>query len=164
MKTAVDTNVLLDILTGDPSFAASSRQTLSKALSSGPVVICQVVFAELAAGFADPKQPVEFLFDLQIRIEAPSHEAILGAAAAWRDYALRRGNDVQCPNCGHRASVSCPACHARLVWRQHVIADFLVGGHAEHQADQLLTRDRGYYRTYFKSLRLVDSGETRPKG
>ena len=156
MKTAVDANVLFDLLAGDPPFAASSRQALADALSAGPVVICQVVYAELAAGFANPKEAIQFLRDLQIAVEILSTNAIFQAAAAWRTYAGRRGKDVQCPKCGHRTALSCPACRAPLAWRQHIIADFLVGGHAAHQADQLLTRDPGYYRAYFPGLRLVD--------
>ena len=40
--------------------------------------------------------------------------------------------------------------------RRRVIADFLIAAHAQAQCDRLLTRDRGFYREYFKTVRLVD--------
>jgi hypothetical protein len=40
--------------------------------------------------------------------------------------------------------------------RERVVADFLIGAHALGNAERLLTRDRGFYRTYFKSLRVLD--------
>jgi predicted nucleic acid-binding protein len=39
-----------------------------------------------------------------------------------------------------------------------VIADFLIGAHAIAKADRLLTRDRAYYRLWFRNLKLVDPG------
>jgi hypothetical protein len=38
--------------------------------------------------------------------------------------------------------------------RDRIVDDFLVGGHALILSDRLLTRDRGFFRDYFKGLRI----------
>jgi len=40
--------------------------------------------------------------------------------------------------------------------RARVVADFLVGAHARGNADRLLTRDRGFFGSYFADLEIVD--------
>lgn len=143
MITAVDSNVLLDVLDGSPAFAPAARQALAGALRDGSLLICSVVYTELAAGLPDQIALAQFLHDLGIQLDDFAMPALQAAASAWRTYTRRRGLQVQCSRCGHRAAITCARCQAPIVWRQHLIADFLIGGHAIVQADRLLTRDRG---------------------
>ena len=155
MEAAVDSNVLLDLLTSDPTVSSSAAQTLLAAVDQGPVVICPVVYAELAVGFEQRQELTRFLGDLGVQLEGFSPEALWRTAAAWKGYLRQRRQQVQCPRCGQRQDIVCPACHSPIAWRQHLITDFLIGGHAATEADHLITRDRGYFRTYFPQLQLT---------
>lgn len=155
MKSAIDTNVLLDLLAGDADAATAAQQSLVAASRAGALIICPVVYAELAAGFEDHQDLSRFLQELGVQQDGFSPKALWSASKAWEAYVRRRGQNVQCSQCGHWFDLQCPHCRSSVAWRQHLMSDFLIGAHAVTQAETLLTRDAGYYRTYFPQLRLI---------
>ncbi|MFQ6026863.1 MAG: type II toxin-antitoxin system VapC family toxin [Dehalococcoidia bacterium] len=154
MITALDTNVLLDILIPGAPHAAQSKALLDEAHQAGAMVINEVVYADLASQFPSQDSLDEFLERTGIRLEPSQREALYAAAEAWQIYLSRRGPALQCAQCGQPQSMTCTSCGNPIQFRQHVLPDFLIGGHAAKQGDQLLTRDRGYYHTYFPDLVL----------
>jgi predicted nucleic acid-binding protein len=138
MITAVDTSVLLDVLAADATHGERSREALRDAFASGALSTCEVVWAEVRAHFDDDADCTEVFASLGIRFDPLSATTALLAGRLWRKY--------------HERSRS-P--------RTRVVADFLIGAHASVEADALLTRDRGFYRDYFRGLRVIDPSRRR---
>lgn len=132
MITAVDTSVLSDVLRSDPAFATVSLAALGRCRDEGTLVACDIVWAETVAGVESAARLRELLGAAGITFSALTQAAAEEAGAAWRRY--RHGGGA----------------------RSRLAADFLIAAHAEHQADRLLTRDRGFYRAYFPNLVVVD--------
>ena len=130
MKTAVDTSVLFDIVKGAPG-AAAAQTALEAALAQGSVAVCAVVVAELGRYFPDEQDLIEFLAACQIDHDPLSLQSALVAARIMRGYAKNKGP------------------------RERVAPDFLIGAHAIEQANALLTTDAGFYRHYFKGLKVM---------
>jgi len=157
MVTAVDTNILLDILIPDAKYCISSKGLLDEACQKGALIICEVVYAELASQFESQKDLDEFLKETGIRLQNSNPGALYRASAVWKNYLRSRGEKFVCPQCGTEQRVKCKKCGHIWSNRQHILSDFLICGHALEQAEALLTRDRGYYRTYFRELQLYSS-------
>lgn len=135
MITAVDTNVLLDILGADPKFGPLSAAALRRCIAEGAVVACEAVWAETAAFFEKEAQYLKAMTTLGIAFDPISQDAALKAGSVWQRYRANGGK------------------------RTRVAADFLIGAHAASECNRLLTRDRGFYRDYFKGLKVFDPTE-----
>lgn len=155
MITAVDTNILLDVLVPGAPQGSVSEQALTESLRAGATVISEAVYAERAAHFSAREELDRFLDDTGIRPQPSGAEALYLAGRAWREYLRRRPDLLVCPSWATPQDVHCGRCGTRLYPRLHIVADFLIGAHAAIHADRLLTRDRGYYRTYFGGLQLA---------
>ncbi len=154
--TAIDTNVLLDILIPGAPDAQRSTGLFEACQAEGAVIISEVVFTELSSRFPGPGAFDNFLSEARVQLVRSDPSAFQRAGAAWVRYARnRRKSDVLCHACGSKQMARCAKCSAAIPVRQHIIADFMIGGHAIVHADRLLTRDRGYYSAYFEKLRLV---------
>lgn len=149
-RTVVDTSALVALLYPDDTHNEAAASLLHDAAERGALLINPIVYAELAADsfFDTPEALDAFLEDTGIVVESFPRSAQFDAGAAFQTYLDRRGDGLQCTECGHRTTYACPECRAAVTARQHIASDFLIGAHAE-TADALLTFDAGFFRDYF---------------
>jgi len=158
MVTAVDTNIILDVLIPNEPFSEPSKKLLDRYLSKGKLILCEVVYAELAAQFPTEQELKLFLAETGMRLEYSNDKSLYIAGTRWVKYAGKSNKDrFICPQCGHSFEAGCPRCRAAITRRLHVLSDFLIGAHALISADCLLSRDLGIYKTYFNDLKVVGS-------
>ena len=154
MISAIDTNVLLDLLIPGSQFGVQSEGALVQSARNGALIVSEAVYSELSAQFANQGSLDQFLDETGVNLKRCSTATLHHAGTKWREYAHLRPATFTCLQCGSPVSVRCDQCGAPQRSRQHVLADFLIGAHATNHADRLVTRDRGYYATYFPELKL----------
>lgn len=155
MITAIDTNILLDILGNDPEFGDRSTELLEKQSNLGSFIISPIVYSELLVFFLKQQETKtaiskleEFLRDFDIEILDFTREDFNLAAQVWQSFSGMK--QIICPKCGAKNQFKCKKCGSQIFWRNHLITDFLIGAHAQNHAGLLATRDIGYYKRYFK--------------
>ena len=128
MTTALDTNILIDALTLDSGHHEQSVQWTRTATEAGPVVICDVVLAELAPTFDSRLVAEQVLARLGVEVSPIDSDVAWEAGRRWAQYRRAGGP------------------------RTRILPDFLIGAHALLRADAFLSRDRGFYESYFPEL------------
>ena len=127
----VDTNVLLDIFTEDPTWYVWSSSALAKCAESESLAINPIIYAEVSVRFerVEDLEEVLPLHDFK-RLPLPWEAAFL-AGKSFLTY-QRRGGTKRAP-----------------------LPDFYIGAHAAVSGLSLLTSDAARYRTYFPKLKIV---------
>ena len=128
---AIDSSVIVDLLSGADAAAASAEASVRHALSIGPVVVCDVVLAEITTALRDGAEALGVLEDIGISYLAVESKSAVRAGEMQRRYRQRGG------------------------LRQRTVPDFIVGAHALLQCKGLITRDAGFVRDYFKGLKVI---------
>jgi predicted nucleic acid-binding protein len=133
---AIDSSVLIDLL-GNDARADAAEVSLRNALNIGPVAVSDIAISEVTAGLGHGSEMADAIEELGIHFSPLELRSAIRAGEMQRKYNERLRRE------GH-VSVA-----------RRTVADFLVGAHAMLQCDGLITRDAGFFRDYFKGLKVI---------
>jgi predicted nucleic acid-binding protein len=129
--TALDTDVLLSVFTADPVLGPGARELLRTCIQEGGLVACDIVWAEIVGAFPFPSEAQAAMDKLGVGLSPLEQNAVLEAGKAWKLYRGSGESEGRMP----------PA--------------FLVGAHALHQAQRLVTQNQDFYSTFFPGLSIL---------
>jgi predicted nucleic acid-binding protein len=134
---AIDSSVLIDLL-GEDARAGAAELSLRDALAQGPVVLCDVVVSEITAGLGHGAEIMDVVEEMGMSYLPVERKSAIRAGEMQRRYKQR----------------------LRTLGKtglavQRTVPDFIVGAHALLQCSALITRDAGFFRDYFKGLKVI---------
>ena len=135
---AIDTSVLIDLLGEDAGMADAAEQCVRDALAQGPVVLCDVVVSEITAGLGHGTDIMDVVEQMDMRYLPMERRSAIRAGEMQRRFNQRRRA------AGQGGQIS-----------PRTVPDFIVGAHALLQCAGLITRDAGFFRDYFKGLKII---------
>ncbi|HEY1708776.1 MAG TPA: type II toxin-antitoxin system VapC family toxin [Rhizomicrobium sp.] len=127
----VDTNIVVDVLTGDPNWSEWSIIAIRDNAAGNRLCVNEVIYAELAVRIAEEGQLTQILSDMNCQLERMPTAALHLAGRTFGRYRDRGG------------------------LRTNVLPDFFIGAHAQTSGMRILTRDLRRFRTYFPDVELI---------
>ncbi len=135
MVTAVDTNILLDIIAGTKEEAERARKALVAATGKGLLILSPVCYAELAGNFPSAAACTTFLEAFDLTWTDLDEATAFLAGQYYKQYRDRGGT------------------------RNRILSDFLIAAHAQINADRILTCDKRFFGTQFLGLIAITYGD-----
>jgi predicted nucleic acid-binding protein len=127
----VDSSVLLDVATDNGQWSDWSGRQLWQARETNDIAINAMIYAEVSSAFSAIERVDQFLTDVDVRREDVPWAAAYVAGQMFKAYRKAGG--------------------ARLA----PLPDFFIAAHAALCGYQLLSRDTGFFRSYFPALKLI---------
>jgi predicted nucleic acid-binding protein len=127
----VDTNILVDVLQNDSSWADWSVLQLVAQSQIHALMINPVIYAELSMMYESIEALDAAIASAQLQVDQLPHPALFLAGKAFVRYRHQGGT------------------------KQNVLSDFFIGAHAAVAGCAVLTRDPRRYRSYFPTVDLI---------
>lgn len=131
MIVLVDANVVLDVVTDDPTWYDWSVGQLNRLALNNRLAINDVVFAELANSFERFEEVDATIEGMALQVRPMPHAALFLAGKVHQRYRKAGGT------------------------RTGVLPDFFLGAQAAVEQLPVVTRDARRFRSYFPSLELI---------
>ena len=127
----VDSNVLIDVISGDPVWCDWSLTQLRLAKARDKLSINAMIFAEIAVAYDSAEELNSFLEPTGVLLSPLTTHAAFLASRAFMRYRATKGT------------------------KTGVLPDFFIGAQAQAEGWKLLTRDPTRYRRYFPEVSLI---------
>ena len=127
----IDSCVLLDLFTDDPTWGEWSEHILEKYSQTNTLYINSIVYTEVSIGFRKIEEVEKAITELEIKVLEIPREALFLAGKIYLKYRKNKGTKTS------------------------PLPDFFIGAHVTVSKFDLITRDSSKYKTYFPQARLI---------
>jgi predicted nucleic acid-binding protein len=138
VTTSVDLNVFIALWQNDPALSLAAQVALDRARSRGTIVVSPPVYAELLAFPGRTRSFLDHFF----------HDTLVDIA--W-DFTERDWTEAGLAF----QSIASRRRRQRTPHPRRILADFLIGAHANRRNHVLLTLDTASYQTAFPDLKIL---------